>query len=291
MVFRRSGQDSRRGWRVVCCMVVMSGLLMLSGGCTPRHSALLLAEPMPAQTQPDPLLPVESAGLSSDADTSPVAPSSAIATGAETATPPEYAVLLAREALPFPSLHADFETLLADVARASRMLREFEPSGAFTGLWTPSMRPGRFSEVLTPHAGSEQDRLELEDAGEVPSIADVVLREYENWEGVCYRTGGCDDRGVDCSGLTQAIFRDAFQIDLPHSSVAQSKMGEAVSKRDIQPGDLVYFIDRGRNHIGVAISEKEFVHSSRRGGVVVSKFDKYWSARLIRVRRILPENG
>ena len=129
----------------------------------------------------------------------------------------------------------------------------------------------------------------LESVEEVPSISDVVLAQYEDWQGVRYRAGGTDYRGVDCSGLVQAIFRDAFEVDLPRSSSEQARLGESVPKCDIRPGDLLYFIDRGRKHVGVAVNDRQFIHASRRKGVIISKFEGYWSKRLIRVRRILDE--
>ena len=143
-------------------------------------------------------------------------------------------------------------------------------------------------------AGSE-DSLEdssdesLEEVREVPSISDIVLAQYEDWRGVRYRSGGTDYRGVDCSGLVQAIYRDAFEVDLPRASSDQARLGESVPKGDIRPGDLLYFVDRGRKHVGVAVNDREFVHASRRKGVIISKFEGYWSKRLIRVRRILDE--
>ena len=129
----------------------------------------------------------------------------------------------------------------------------------------------------------------LETVEEVPSISDIVLAQYEDWRGVRYRSGGTDYRGVDCSGLVQAIFRDAFEVDLPRISSEQARLGESVPRGDIRPGDLLYFIDRGRKHVGVAVNDREFVHASRRKGVTISKFEGYWSKRLIRIRRILDE--
>ena len=135
----------------------------------------------------------------------------------------------------------------------------------------------------------EADREVLESVQEVPSVSEIVLAEYEDWRGVRYRPGGTDYRGVDCSGLVQAIYRDAFEVDLPRSSSDQARLGESVAKGDIRPGDLLYFIDRGRKHVGVAVNDRQFVHASRRKGVIISKFEGYWSKRLIRVRRILDE--
>ncbi len=139
-----------------------------------------------------------------------------------------------------------------------------------------------YSEYATP---DDADNIEA-----VPSISDIVLAQYEDWRGVRYRFGGTDYKGVDCSALVQAIYRDAFEMELPRTSAEQAKLGEVVTKDEIQPGDLLYFIDRGRRHVGVAVSEDEFLHASRKKGVTLSKFDKYWKPRLKRVRRILDEN-
>ncbi len=128
-----------------------------------------------------------------------------------------------------------------------------------------------------------------EDVEAVPSIKDVVLAQYEDWRGVRYRPGGSDYRGVDCSGLVQAIFRDAFEKELPRTSGEQKRLGEAVPRGEIQPGDLVYFIDRGREHVGVAVNGNQFVHASRKKGVILSSFDRYWSKRLRHIRRILDD--
>ena len=166
---------------------------------------------------------------------------------------------------------------------------------------TPSHREFDYSSLLirdndyfkTTTQEYDQGASHAEDLGDiepVPSIKDIVLAQYEDWRGVRYRWGGTDYRGVDCSALVQAIFRDAFDVDLPRTSREQVNLGEAVSRSDIQPGDLLYFIDRGRNHVGVAVNEQEFLHASRKKGVILSKFDKYWKPRLKRVRRILDEN-
>lgn len=150
--------------------------------------------------------------------------------------------------------------------------------------------------MLSMDAGSEDSDEtsdissdDMQSVESVPSITDIVLAQYEDWRGVRYRSGGTDYRGVDCSGLVQAIYRDAFEVDLPRVSSDQAKLGESVPRGDIRPGDLVYFVDRGRKHIGVAVDDSKFLHASRRKGVTLSKFDGYWSKRLIRVRRILDD--
>ncbi len=142
-----------------------------------------------------------------------------------------------------------------------------------------------------PASGSsdfDDSAFSFEEVEDVPSISDIVLAQYDDWRGVRYRSGGEDFNGVDCSGLVRAIFRDAFEIELPRTSEEQSRMGEAVPRGQIRPGDLVYFVDRGRDHVGVVVNDGQFLHASSKKGVIVSKLDGYWQKRLLRVRRVLP---
>lgn len=143
---------------------------------------------------------------------------------------------------------------------------------------------------ILPESSPVSSFQDLEEVQAVPSISEIVLAQYADWRGVRYRAGGSDARGVDCSGLVHAVFRDAFDLDVPRTSTALSRIGAAVPKNDIRPGDLLYFIDRGRKHVGVAVNDREFLHSSRRKGVILSKFDEYWKPRLLRVRRVLGDS-
>lgn len=87
----------------------------------------------------------------------------------------------------------------------------------------------------------------------------------------------------DCSGLTQYAFR-AAGVSLPHSSRMQSQMGQAVSRADLRPGDLVYFYSPV-SHIGIYIGNGQMVHAPTSGDVVkVSSIDSmggYAGARRI----------
>ncbi|MGI8627630.1 MAG: C40 family peptidase [Geodermatophilaceae bacterium] len=47
----------------------------------------------------------------------------------------------------------------------------------------------------------------------------------------------------DCSGLTMFSYA-AAGVSLPHSSRMQSTMGIAVSRDELQPGDLIFSYNR-----------------------------------------------
>ena len=93
--------------------------------------------------------------------------------------------------------------------------------------------------------------------------------------------GGPD--AFDCSGLTQYAY-SAAGVSLPHSSSSQSGMGQAVSRSELQPGDLVFFYSPV-SHVGMYIGNGQMVHASTSGQPVkVASLDSmgsYNSARRI----------
>ena len=126
-----------------------------------------------------------------------------------------------------------------------------------------------------------------QDAPQEPTVSEILLSHYQAWKGVRHRTGGTDRQGVDCSGLVQAVFREAFRMDLPRTSREQIQMGRMVAAREMRPGDLVYFTDKGGDHIGVVVAGIMFMHASTSRGVILSTLDGYWWPRLRRVQRVL----
>jgi lipoprotein Spr len=190
-----------------------------------------------------------------------------------------------------PPVQSDPESLTGNVQPETPASPEFNTAFFLTPDYSRSLTNDEYVAATLPESEPAPSSQSLEEVDAVPSISDIVLAQYADWRGVRYRAGGSDSRGVDCSGLVHAVFRDAFDMDVPRTSTELSRMGEAVPKGDIRPGDLLYFIDRGRKHIGVAVNATEFLHSSRRKGVMLSKFDGYWTPRLLRVRRILDDNA
>lgn len=122
-----------------------------------------------------------------------------------------------------------------------------------------------------------------------PSVSDILMEQYEKWKGVSYRFGGTSRAGVDCSGLMLVVFRDAFDIDLPRTSIEQSRVGRSVPREAMRPGDLLFFSDRKTDHIGVAVDGNRFLQASTSVGVTISGLDTYWGTRLTRVSRVLDE--
>jgi cell wall-associated NlpC family hydrolase len=109
--------------------------------------------------------------------------------------------------------------------------------------------------------------------------------------GVKYKWGGNNpEAGLDCSGLVSHVFNQVAGIVLPRDSRAMSKVGAAVDKTELQPGDLVFFNTRRSpfSHVGIYIGEDRFVHAPRRGREVeISEMrDRYWQKRFNGARRV-----
>lgn len=77
--------------------------------------------------------------------------------------------------------------------------------------------------------------------------------------------------GTDCSGFTQAIYRN-FGYSLPRTSRAQSSASRAVSSSDVRPGDLFFYgAGSGVNHVAMYIGGGQVIHASNaRDGIKIS---------------------
>ena len=122
-----------------------------------------------------------------------------------------------------------------------------------------------------------------------PRFEKKLRNEYRRWLGTKHRLGGNDRNGIDCSGFVQAVYRNAFQINLPRTTVGQVKQGQPVGFQDMRIGDLVFFKtpDTPR-HVGIYLGKSQFVHASKSIGVTVSPIDRYyWKPHFWAARRIL----
>ena len=118
-----------------------------------------------------------------------------------------------------------------------------------------------------------------------------ILDEYRQWQGTRHKMGGTGSKGIDCSGFVKAVYRDVFNIDLPRTTREQVKQGKPLAFKELQPGDLVFFKPPTyARHVGIFLSQSEFVHASKNKGVTVSKIDAhYWGKYYWTARRILPD--
>ena len=117
-----------------------------------------------------------------------------------------------------------------------------------------------------------------------------MVDEVKKYLGTPYVFGGATPKGFDCSGLLLYVAKK-FGIDLPHKASEQAKLGTAVDKADLQPGDMVFFKTDGSggvSHSGMYIGDGKMIHAPKTGDVVkVSSInDSYYTKAWAGARRM-----
>ena len=101
-----------------------------------------------------------------------------------------------------------------------------------------------------------------------------IVAYAKKYLGYKYVYGGSTPSGFDCSGFTSYVYKH-FGYSLSRSSVAQASNGKAVSKSELQAGDIVCFArssgSKKVGHVGIYIGGGKFIHAANsRKGVITS---------------------
>ena len=110
--------------------------------------------------------------------------------------------------------------------------------------------------------------------------------------GVPYRRGGNSaETGFDCSGFVRTIYSQTVGLVLPRRADQQAAATQSIDKKELKPGDLVFFntMRRTFSHVGIYIGDGKFVHSPRTGQTVrvEDMQTSYWKKRFDGARRVV----
>jgi hypothetical protein len=165
-------------------------------------------------------------------------------------------------------------------------------SGLSFAADTDSISP---ASLVAPPPASPLERIEknLRDVGQrARDAASELSKTALGLIGVDYKFGGnTPDTGLDCSGFVRYVFQQATGIALPRSAREQARIGKAVDKSQLEPGDLVFFNTRRFqfSHVGLYLGDNRFIHAPSRGGAVevVNLDNKYWTKTFNGARRVI----
>ncbi|MEG0719786.1 MAG: C40 family peptidase [Comamonas sp.] len=125
----------------------------------------------------------------------------------------------------------------------------------------------------------------------VATNTSTVINTAMGMIGIPYRFGGTSaETGFDCSGFVRAIYQDTMGHLLPRKADDQAKATQKIDKKELKPGDLVFFntMRRTFSHVGIYVGDGQFIHSPSKGkSVRVENMNtSYWAKRFNGARRV-----
>ena len=126
----------------------------------------------------------------------------------------------------------------------------------------------RLAKLNEDEENADQAR-SLADAGKYANVAGrggVAIKYALAQIGDKYVFGAAGLINWDCSGLTMRAFQ-AAGVSLPHSSRAQYNYGKSIARKDLLPGDLVFF-GKPISHVAIYVGGNRMLHAPRTGARV-----------------------
>lgn len=138
-----------------------------------------------------------------------------------------------------------------------------------------------------------------------------ILRSAEKLLGTPYRFGGETLKGLDCSGFVFLVFEEATGHLIPRTVAEQGNWVMLIPKRELKPGDLVFFDLDSRplgaksgasgslppseiaaaDHVGIYSGDGYFLHAASAGpktGVIRNSLSEpAWSRRFLFAGRVV----
>ena len=112
-----------------------------------------------------------------------------------------------------------------------------------------------------------------------------IIKDAQSLQGVPYKYGGLDKKGLDCSGLLYTVYLKN-EVKIPRVSSDQAEFGQEISLNEVQMGDWVFF---ATGKVGLITKEKPeitFIHASTTYGVREDRLMlQYWKDKIVKIIR------
>lgn len=126
--------------------------------------------------------------------------------------------------------------------------------------------------ITSEKSETEASNTNLENPSSTETLGAEISSYAKQYLNCPYVYGGSGPSTFDCSGFTMYVYNH-FGYSLSHSAIAQSKCGTYVEKENLQPGDLVFFLEWDTmdeiGHCGIYIGDGNFIHASSGTGYCV----------------------
>ncbi len=137
-----------------------------------------------------------------------------------------------------------------------------------------------FTDIFKSKTDKDSDKCQR-----ITSLAKTKLGKKYVW-------GASGNKNTyDCSSFTKFVYKN-IGIDIPRTSLRQSKFGKYVKRSELKKGDLIFFDTSKKrkgyvNHVGIYLGDNKFIHaSSAKKKVVITSLDKnFYSNRYKGARR------
>lgn len=131
------------------------------------------------------------------------------------------------------------------------------------------------------------------------SVTKKIEKYAKGKLGKKYVWGAVGPKTFDCSGFTKNVFKCTTGIKIPRVSRDQAKVGTYVKYKDLRRGDMVFFDTEKKytgkvNHVGIYLSDNNFIHaSSAKKKVIITNFKKkpFYKKRFLWGRRIVKNSS
>ena len=173
---------------------------------------------------------------------------------------------------------AEYDRLsAAEQARARELAEQQAAAVAAAAEERTAPRASRSDRPATAAAAPASSAPVVASSSAAQTAVDTAMAQ----RGKPYVWAATGPGSFDCSGLVKYAYA-AAGVSLPRSSSQQATVGRAVSRAELQPGDIIAFYSPV-SHVGIYIGNGQMVHAPTSGDVVkVASIDAMGSITAMR---------